>query len=183
MEATETKTCKLCKLEIPAEARKCPHCLHWQNKFAFTNPAIFTPVIMLGMLFPIFASIQMMASYRDQGEQYEDHKGVLKVKDCDFSFYSQKCCKGTDKKPSPYVKVCGLVENSSDITWRAVFIEVTFYDKEGKIVDSTQRAGYDTIVPAHKSAAFSYSFYQKFPKDRYAKLKVQVVDAYEHDRP
>ena len=31
---SETKTCRMCCMEIAAAAKKCPFCHHWQNKFS-----------------------------------------------------------------------------------------------------------------------------------------------------
>lgn len=184
MENNATKTCKLCKMQIPAGARKCPHCLHWQSKFAITNPAIFMPLIMLFALFPSLGIVKMVYYMGDRGELLENHPGALEAIDYSYSFVPSTCsssdhkdCKHSHK----HVLVSGKIANKSDITWRKVTIEITLYNASGKIINTRQCGREGFVAPAHKTVAFSY-YLERRTSERYADLKVRVIYASENDR-
>ncbi len=37
-------------MEIPAAARKCPYCLHWQRWLSLQNPTILVPSLLVPLL-------------------------------------------------------------------------------------------------------------------------------------
>ena len=69
-----TKTCGMCFMQIPAQARKCPHCQHFQNRISMVifNPA-FAVITMVLMLMIDFQQIL------DTGKDYRIYAGQVKI--------------------------------------------------------------------------------------------------------
>jgi len=53
-----TKTCGMCLMPIPAQARKCPHCQHFQNKMSLVmfHPgfSVFFGIITMAVMLIFF---------------------------------------------------------------------------------------------------------------------------------
>ena len=75
MDEGAKKTCKMCCMEIPLEARKCPHFQHFQTRAALL---VYHPVsaVLLATL-PVIAFLIVMARLFDQGEDYQEYKDQI----------------------------------------------------------------------------------------------------------
>src|SRR5687767_9731106 len=102
------KTCKICCMEIPQEARKCPYCHHFQNRVSMImyHPAIgvLFAIVPLGALFFMFASIF------DTGENYETYKNQIEIMDSQVAL--------GDTKSGATVAVIGTIKNTSPVSWK-----------------------------------------------------------------
>src|SRR5665213_3290938 len=97
------KTCKLCCMEIPQQARKCPYCHHFQNRLAMFmfHPAFAILICSLPMItvLIVFSYIFVM------GENYETYKNQILISDSQIVF--------GDTKSGATVAVIGTIKNSS----------------------------------------------------------------------
>ena len=176
MTENKMKTCKMCFKEISEQAKKCPYCLHWQNKlnlitfhplFALTPIAIFFGIcclLLAGMFENLF----------HQGEPFSKYKSSIIIEKCKMKFGANIYDKETKH---PTVAIMGKLKNNSDISWKGVVLEVQIFDKAGKLIDTKQKEKYSFVVPAHEEAAFKVSFEMEFPREEYNSVKVFIRSA------
>jgi hypothetical protein len=62
------KKCKMCCLEMPEQARKCPHCHHFQRRWTMLmfHPGFAVLVCSL----PLVAMMIVLSTFFDPGENY-----------------------------------------------------------------------------------------------------------------
>src|ERR1039458_10233409 len=73
------KTCKMCCMEIPKDARKCPHCHHFQNRLSMI---LFHPAFaVLGACIPLAGMLVVFSTIFDQGENYQHYKDQIESTD------------------------------------------------------------------------------------------------------
>lgn len=161
------KTCKMCRMEIPKDARKCPFCHHFQNRLVLFmyHPAF----AMLMACIPIAAMLIVFSSIFDRGENYETYKSQIEVTDSQLEF--------GDVKSGPTVVVIGTIKNTSQVAWKEVVLHADFFDANGKRTDVGEREEYSFYLPAHGSSSFKVSFQREFPESDYAKYQIRVVTA------
>jgi hypothetical protein len=165
----ETKTCKLCGMGIPATARKCPYCHHWQRWLSLQNPPVMTLLIML----PAFALYGIMIDtvfnpFR-QWEQFSKHADQVRIVDSKVEFGEDSC--------GPAVIVVGKVENLSLVDWKDVHFQVEFFNPKGQFFDTGQQEIYTWRVPAGQQTSFKISFRRQLPEKEYASHKVRMISA------
>src|SRR5687768_18087532 len=165
---TSEKTCPMCQMDIPAKAKKCPHCQHFQSRAAmfFYSPA-FPIAIALIVFVTLLATVE--AALFDRGEEFQNFAGQVKVTDSKIVF--------GDRKEGPVVAVLGTMKNDSEIPWNEVRFQVDFKDAEGKVIDTAQKHEYSFYIPAKESLAVKLSFRREFPETNYATHSVRVVSA------
>src|SRR5260370_27787978 len=108
------KTCKMCCMEIPREARKCPYCHHFQNRVSML---MFHPgfAVLFGSL-PLAAMLIVFANVFDTGENYESYKDQIVVPDSQLVF--------GDTKSGATIAVIGTIKNTSPVSWKEVQFHV-----------------------------------------------------------
>jgi len=157
----------MCCMEIPAEARKCPHCHHFQNRLSML---MFNPgVAMLVVVIPFVAILMMFATAFDRGENYESYKDQIIVTDSQLAF--------GDTKSGATVAVIGTNKNTSPISWKEIQFHVEFLDATGKRSDVGAREDNGFRLPANGTSSFKVSFRREFPETNYVKQIVRVVAA------
>ena len=162
-----TKTCKLCCMEIPEQARKCPYCLHFQDRRStiLHSPGLH---VLLGMLPPLVVFI-MIETMFSRGENYESYKDQISVADSQIAF--------GDTKSGATIAVIGTITNHSEVSWKEVQFHVEFVNAAGKRVDVGEREEYSFELPARQTTSFKVSFRREFPETNYARAQVRVVGA------
>jgi hypothetical protein len=162
-----TKTCKMCCLEIPEKARKCPHCHHFQNRWSML---MFHPgfAVLFGSL-PIAAILIVFSSIFDSGENYEIYKDQIVIADPQIAL--------GDTKSGATVAVIGTIKNTSRVSWKEILFHVDFLDAAGKRVDVGEREDYSFRLPAGETSSFKVSFRREFPETNYIKSVVRIVGA------
>ncbi len=171
----ELKNCKVCCMAIPAKARKCPHCHHWQDKWSLVifHP-LFAIIPTLMIFLVMFGFLGTMFKFTfAEGEPFSKHQNAVALVETEMLFGEVSGC----KTPSPTVAVIGKIRNSSPVTWKEITLEGQFFDKDGRMVDATQQLKYSFIAPANGDCAFKISFQREFPQERYSSFKVRVVSA------
>jgi len=167
MESGSKKTCRLCCMEIPQEARKCPYCQHFQTRSAllFYHPA---SGVLLAAL-PMVVFLIVIARLFDQGEDYQEYKDQILITESQIAF--------GEFKSGETVGVIGTITNNSAVPWKEILFNVEFTDAAGKRVDVGQKEEYQFHLPPHDSLAFKVSFRREYPVTNYVKHRVRVATA------
>ena len=162
-----TKICQMCFTQIPAQARKCPHCQHFQNKMSMVmfHPAFATLIVML----PMVLMLVFLQSMFDTGKDFQTFSNQVQVSESKMAFGEDKCG-GT-------VAVMGTIKNTSPIPWKDIRFQVEFQDKAGERSDTGQKEEYSYYLPANSSLSFKVTFSRQFPETKYVTHTVRVVSA------
>ena len=157
----------MCCMEIPLEARKCPHCQHFQTRAALF---LYHPVCagLLAML-PFMAFVIVMARLFDKGEDYQEYKDQIVITESQMAF--------GEFKSGDTVGVIGTITNHSAVPWKEILFNVEFTDAAGRRVDVGQKEEYQFHLPPHDSLAFKVSFRREYPATNYVKHTVRVATA------
>jgi hypothetical protein len=154
-------------MEIPAQARKCPHCHHFQNRWTMI---LFHPAFSIGFAFlPLAAILTIFASVFDRGKDYEVYKGQIHVTGSQIVF--------GDTKAGATVAVIGTIANASHVSWREIQFHVNFLDAAGHPMDVGDQQIYSFALPAGETSTFKLSFKREFPEANYITAIVVVVGA------
>lgn len=158
-----TKICKMCFMQIPEQARKCPYCQHFQNKIAVLmfHPAFMVVLLILPM--PIMSFFVF-----DTGQDFQKYSDQLQISESRMIFGDDKCG-GT-------VAVTGVIRNNSPVPWKDIRFYVEFQDAAGVRSDTWQREE-SYYLPANSALSFKVSFKRHFPEVKYASHKIRVVSA------
>ena len=170
-DSAQSKTCGMCCMEIAAEAKKCPYCQHWQNKFSMVmfHPAfaVLFAVIPMVLVFGLMGT--MFQRMVDPGADFQSYSDQIKVVQSNVRFGNSKC--------GPTVAVVGRMRNESDVDWKEVNFQVEFLDENGQLVDAGQEFKYSYSLPSQEELAFKVSFRREFSESTYAAHKIRVVSA------
>lgn len=154
-------------MDIPKEARKCPHCHHFQNRLSMV---MFHPgVAVLSGCLPLAVMLVVFATIFDQGEDYQSYKDQIEITDSEISF--------GDTKSGATVAVIGTIKNTSPVPWKEIQFHVDFLDAEGRRADVGQKEEYSFYLPPNATSSFKVSFRREFPETNYVKHNVRVVTA------
>src|SRR5260221_9373320 len=102
------KTCKICCMEIPKAARKCPYCHHFQNRLSML---MFHPLfaVLFGSI-PLAIMLIIFTTIFETGKDYDGYRDQIVVTDSQLVF--------GDTKSGPTVAVIGTIKNTSPISWK-----------------------------------------------------------------
>ncbi len=161
------KTCKMCCMEIPEGARKCPFCQHFQTRLSMIvlHPAFFALLACV----PLIALLVVFARIFDQGEDFASYRGQIQIAESRMTF--------GETKSGGTVVVMGMITNTSPVPWKEIQFHADFFDPEGQRVDVGQREEYSFYLPAGATTSFKVSFRREFAETNYAKHSVQVLSA------
>lgn len=170
MDTTDKKQCKMCCMEIPAGAKKCPYCQYFQKTFAILwfHPAVWAVILLL-----VFVGIAdyFAGTMFHRGESYAKHVGQVSVLEPKMQF--------GENQHGPTVIILGKARNDSPLGWKEVVFHVDFFDADGNLVDMTQEKKYSYIIPAGKTQSFKVSFQRQFPAEKYVKYEISIISAQE----
>ncbi len=168
-EQVDKKMCRMCAMEIPAKAKKCPHCHHWQRGF---YAILWHPAFAIIFLVPLVIAYGMMAmSMSDRGKDFQPYRDQVKVVSVEMKFI--------EDPNYERVAVVGTIKNDSDLDWKDLILSADFYDAEGKLVDGGQDEKYGYYIAAGDQDTFRITFQRLFPKESYATCRARVVYAKE----
>ena len=167
MNEAESKTCPLCREPVHPAARKCPHCQHYLNKWVL---AAYHPLIAVSPILIAFAlAVYFLARVINRGESFEPYRSLIHVIHSELEF--------GELPAGPTVAVVGTIHNESSVAWRDLTIEVQFFDKTHKLIDTKQRRDYLLSLPSKENCAFKVSQPREFALANYASYEVRVVSA------
>jgi hypothetical protein len=154
-------------MEIPQQARKCPHCHHFQNRWVM----IFYHPVFAGCLacLPMAAMLVVFSSIFYEGESYVAYKDQIVIPESQIAL--------GDTKSGATVAVIGTIKNASQVSWKEILFHVDFLDAEGKRVDVGEKEDYSFRLPAGETSSFKVSFRREFPETNYVKPVVRIVGA------
>ncbi|MBM4103732.1 MAG: hypothetical protein FJ263_06710 [Planctomycetes bacterium] len=168
MELPTKKLCKMCCMEIPAGAKKCPYCQHWQKSFLgfLCHPAtgIFVALLVYGFLLGY-----VFNNMFNKGESFANYSDSIQVVESKIQFGENQC--------GPTVVILGKVHNLSPLGWKEVVFHADIFDAEGNLVDMAQEENYSYIIPAGATQSFKISFRREFPLEKYVKHEINVISA------
>lgn len=170
MKNENTTVCKMCYMEINPKAKKCPYCQHFQNKWLMIayHPLSF----ILSMVMMVASMGTLLETHFSEGESFANHRGTVSVADTRMAFGVSGC-----EHKSPTIAIFGRIQNNSLVSWKDVRLEATFFDKEGRLIDATQKEQYSFMVAAKDSGIFKLSFQREFPEAQYDSFKVRIISA------
>ena len=162
-----TKTCKMCCTEIPQQARKCPHCHHFQNRWTMV---MFHPAFAVCFTFlPLAIMMIAFGSIFDRGKDFETYKDQISISDSQIVF--------GETKTGAIVAVIGTIQNTSQVSWKEIQFHIDFLDAKGNRVDVGAKEESSLQLPAGGTCSFKVSFRREFPEINYVKPVVCVVAA------
>jgi len=161
---SKQKVCKLCCLEIPYAARKCPHCHHFQDRWSLI---VFHPAIAaIAFSLPMLISLAFVRSSMDPGESYD---GRVRVTETQVTF-------GVTRS-GPTVAVIGTLINAGRVPWKEIRFQVDFQDPAGRRTDVGVEVDHELQLPPGETSSFKLSFPREFPETNYATATVRIVGA------
>ena len=169
-----TTVCKMCYMEINSKAKKCPYCQHWQNKwYMITFHPLFAmiPSIIIMILIFVFMG-KMFQGLFSEGEPFAQYASSVSITNTKMVFGVSDC-----EHKSATVGILGKIRNDSAISWKDFLMEARFFDKEGKLVDTTQQRLYYFTVMAGNESTFKVSLKREFPKKTYDSFKIRIISA------
>lgn len=172
MNESSTRRCPLCCEPVHADAKKCPHCQCFLNKWLFIANHPLLAVLPMFIVLAIGGSL--LTKIFDKGESFEPHRAQVHIEKSEMQF--------GELKGSPTVAVVGSIRNEGSITWKTVTLEVQYFNKEHKLIDTKQSKQWsdEVTLPAGGAAAFKISQPREFDSSEYVSYDIRVVDA--HDR-
>jgi hypothetical protein len=169
MNEPATKTCPLCREPVHPEARKCPHCQHYLNKWVLAN---FHPLIIISPVLLVFGAIFIWLMHTlDRGESFEPFRSQLQITHSEMQF--------GELPTGPTVAVIGTIHNESNVAWKYINVEVRYFDKSHKLIDTQQRPEYSLSVPPKGDCAFKVSHLREFKLADYASHEVHIVGSHD----
>ena len=105
----------------------------------------------------------------DTGKNYDSYKDQIVISDSQIAFGH------TDSGST--VAVIGIIENTSQVSWKEIQFHVDFLDAEGKRVDVGESRDFGFRLPAGETSSFKVSFRREFPETNYVRPVVRIVAA------
>ena len=154
-------------MDIPAHARKCPHCHQFQNRLSLVmyHPAF----AVLMSTIPMAVMLVFFATVFKRGEDFQTYQSQIQVTESELAF--------GDTKSGGTIAVMGSMTNPSPVPWKEIQFHVDFFDEEGRRIDVGQKEEYSLYVPAKAATSFKVSFRREFPETNYVKHAVRVLTA------
>jgi hypothetical protein len=170
MKTENTTVCKMCYMEISPKAKKCPYCQHFQSKWLMIayHPLFF----IISMVIIVAPMGTMLETTFSEGESFSNYRSAVSVVDTKMVFGVSGC-----EHKTPTIAILGRIQNDSQVSWKDVRLEATFFDKEGRLIDVTQKEQYSFLVAAKDCGTFKLSFQLEFPKEQYDSFKVRIISA------
>lgn len=144
----QTKVCPLCAETIKAAAKVCPHCRHWQKKWALQNPQMVATLMMLVIFGYATGLVIFLDHVFNRKHDFAQYQSQIAVVSSGTSFHISES--------NLTVSVIGVITNQSDVGWKDVGIEAQFFDGTGQMIDVIQATGEYrelTVLP-HSEASF-----------------------------
>jgi len=154
-------------MDIPQQARKCPCCHHFQNRWTML---MFHPGFAVGLAtLPMAATMIVFSSIFDPGQDYEIYKDQIIISDSQISL--------GETKLDATVAVIGTIRNASQVSWRDVQFHVDFLDGTSRRIDVGAREDHSFRLPAGETSSFKVSFRREFSATNYVKAVVRITGA------
>ena len=162
----EIKVCPLCAESIKIAAKVCPHCRHWQKKWSMENPLVRGTLVTLPLVLVWVGGVFFVARLFDRGRDFAEYRDQIVAIASTMSFNP------TEKVPT--ISTVGTLKNNSTYSWKEVQIEVQYFDKDGKLIDTKSGRDFDDALLPNGERAFRLRTPADKPAANYASHKVFV---------
>ena len=167
-EAIETKPCAMCAEPIRVAARVCPYCRRFQPRWPkLTEWMALLPLLALGILF--VGGVAWISHIFSRGRDFEPFRNQIVVQTSDMHF--GRMTNGN------YISAIGSLHNESPYAWKEIRLEVQYYDKDGRLIDTRAESSYGEVLPAGGTQTFRIRALADKPEPSYASHKVFVRSA------
>lgn len=131
------------------------------------NPgkAMMIVVLPFGFLF------YFMSGIRDKGADFSTFQALVAVTSSKITYAKEA--------ESAYISTIGTIKNNSEIKWKDVQIEVQYFDKDDRLIDTQTQSEYDFILVPHSEQAFRLRQKADKPETNYVAHKVFIRNAVE----
>ena len=122
------------------------------------------------MLIAFALVIYALTRFMDRGESFDSYRSQVHVTHSELEF-------GDLPSKGPTVAVVGTIHNDSHVAWKDINIEVQFFDKAHKLIDTKQTRDYSGSLQPKDNGAFKVSQPREFNQADYASYEVRILDA------
>lgn len=163
------KICKYCQNEIPELAKKCGHCHEWQKWHL--NRATRACAIFF-VVFIALVGYNSAFSRHQTAVNFGDHSKELSIIEPRIVFGKTSECK--EKSQGAIV---GYIENTGDLDWDQLKLELKIMDEKGKVVDGDQIELYSFSVGARSKRLFNASLSNTHSDLLPGRYSIEIVGA------
>lgn len=161
MEDIDQKRCPECSSLINFGAQKCPFCLSLQTKHAKQKVWVTIGVPMLMAL--VFFTFMLKIPNRHHN-RFTDYTQKVQISSSEFRIEK--------KEEGRVATVTGTIRNDTDLSWEHPNIEVQYFNRAGKLIDTVTEADYELRLSPHTEQAFKVHSTPSRPDTEYASRKV-----------
>jgi len=167
-EGAETKPCDWCAEPIRVAAKVCPYCRRLQSPWRRKNQleAGFS-LVFLGLMF--FGGIFWLQFLFSPGRDFEKYKNQIAIINPEMHF--------GQTTNGNFISTIGQIRNESPYAWKDFQIEVQYFDKDGRMIDTRTDNRYGDVTPAGETQAFRIRGPADKPEAAYSTQKIFVRSA------
>ncbi len=180
MESTHTKPCQACFSPIQEVAKICPFCNTLRPHQANTTRNTMLWTVLSFLLYGVFLFFIFKLTQNTglSNNHWGEHAQKVQVTSSVMRFEV--------KEKSHIVALSGTIRNDSDFAWSRPIIEVQYFNRAGKLIDTETVADHKISLPAHSEQAFKVECAAIHPNAEYVSHKVRInnaQDAKRYERP
>lgn len=177
---SDSKTCKKCQQQIDQLAQVCPHCKMPQSFWSHIK--IILPFILAFGFLIVTVDVVSNWYYQKQDPlsqpcqqtttetfSIETKQHALQIKSSEVSFI--------EGEQRNQIVVLGLLENSSEKTWKSLSFEVRFFDENDVMIDAFSSIEYYLAVTPNSESSFRLIELAAKPLGSYHHHQVKITDA------
>lgn len=167
MNTFDQKNCPQCSEPIRITAKKCPFCQSWQGRrFSWHNPVVGAIIPALVYLVVV---VPMMRSVNKPTHLFNDYRTQVSVTSAEMNY--------SVENEKNILCTLGEIRNDTAVTWEHIAIEVQYFNRDGKLIDTCSDQDYQLTLAPHTQQAFRVRFEPDKPRSEYASQKVFIRDA------
>ncbi len=165
-----TKQCRCCKEDIPADASLCKYCRQPQSLFRALLPlqTIVVIAIFLGAYLYITETVSDSVA-QFSGQAIYEGGDQLHIRDTSFRISKQGC--------EICIATMGTIANTTETAWTNIHFQVTYSNKSGEVVDVVNDEDIDLVVGPNAERRFKASGRASAEPAHYHSHKVEITKA------
>jgi len=163
--ADETKPCDYCAEPIRTAARVCPYCRHLQSRWQFKKQLeAWSFLLVFGLM--IFGGLYCMKNAIGPGRDFKQFQSQILISNPEMHF-------GASTNGN-FISTIGQMQNQSPYSWKNIQLEVQYFDKDGRLIDTRMDERYGYVLPAGETQSFRIRGPADKPEAAYITQKVFV---------
>ncbi len=168
MDSAQHVPCKHCLEPIAAGAKRCPHCLSWQSKWAADPHSPKTMLIGFAALGIMVLPLVALIMWQEARQKPQPRPTTV------LSIAAPELIATPD---SGQVALLAGVTNTSDLAWRDLYIQVVFRGSSGVVTDAFVDRDYDLVVPPQSTIQTRIARRTIRPLSDYQQPEVRILTA------